>query len=97
MRCDGELSGDGGSATGRGRYRWDMALASGEKKKRSPAASAALVRAGNGRLGQAGGLRQPRVAELLAGVLREQILHGERPDGSLLPAQDVMTREFGAS
>lgn len=72
-------------------------MASGTQKKTTRTAPAPLVRAGNGRLGQTNGFRQPRVAELLAGALREQILHGERPDGSLLPPQDVMTREFGVS
>ncbi len=42
-------------------------------------------------------LRQPRVADLLADVLRSRILRGELPDGSLLPKQADLLDEFGAS
>ncbi|MFN2537909.1 MAG: FadR/GntR family transcriptional regulator [Mycobacteriales bacterium] len=42
-------------------------------------------------------LRQPRVAELLADVLRDRILSGELDDGALLPKQDDLLTEFGTS
>lgn len=42
-------------------------------------------------------LRQPRVAELIADVLRNRILSGELEDGALLPKQDDLLEEFGTS
>lgn len=42
-------------------------------------------------------LRQPRVAEMLADVLRERIVSGAIPDGGLLPKQDDLLEEFGTS
>jgi DNA-binding FadR family transcriptional regulator len=42
-------------------------------------------------------LRQPRVAEMLADVLREQILSGELADGGLLPKQDDLLAEYRTS
>ena len=42
-------------------------------------------------------LRQPRVAEMLADVLRDRILSGELADGALLPKQDDLLAEFGTS
>jgi GntR family transcriptional repressor for pyruvate dehydrogenase complex len=42
-------------------------------------------------------LRQPRVAEMMADVLRQQILSGELTDGALLPKQDDLLEEFGTS
>ena len=42
-------------------------------------------------------LRQPRVAELLADVLRDRILSGELRDGASLPKQDDLLEEFGTS
>ncbi len=42
-------------------------------------------------------LRQPRVAEMLASVLREQIVSGELADGAMLPKQDDLIAEFGTS
>lgn len=42
-------------------------------------------------------LRQPRVAEMLADVLRDRILSGELPDGSLLPKQDDLLAEYRTS
>lgn len=42
-------------------------------------------------------LRQPRVAEMLADVLRERIVSGQIPDGGLLPKQDDLLEEFGTS
>ena len=42
-------------------------------------------------------LRQPRVAEMVAGELRERIISGELPDGSSLPKQDELIEEFGVS
>ena len=42
-------------------------------------------------------LRQPRVAEMLADVLRDRILSGELQDGALLPRQDDLVAEFGTS
>ncbi len=42
-------------------------------------------------------VRQPRVAEIVADALREQIISGELPDGSSLPKQDDLLEEFGVS
>jgi GntR family transcriptional repressor for pyruvate dehydrogenase complex len=42
-------------------------------------------------------LRQPKLAELVANVLRQQILNGELVDGQLLPNQDSFVSEFGVS
>lgn len=42
-------------------------------------------------------LRQPRVAEMLADVLRDRILSGELADGSLLPKQDDLLAEYRTS
>jgi GntR family transcriptional repressor for pyruvate dehydrogenase complex len=42
-------------------------------------------------------LRQPRLAEMVAGVLRDRILSGEVADGELLPKQDELLDEFGVS
>ena len=42
-------------------------------------------------------LRQPRVAEIVADVLRSRILSGEIGDGDQLPKQDEMIAEFGVS
>ncbi|MCW2601194.1 MAG: GntR domain protein [Frankiales bacterium] len=42
-------------------------------------------------------LRQPRVAEMLADVLRDRILSGELEDDSLLPKQDDLLAEFRTS
>jgi DNA-binding FadR family transcriptional regulator len=42
-------------------------------------------------------LRQPRLAEMVAGVLRGRILSGELADGAMLPKQDELLEEFGVS
>jgi DNA-binding FadR family transcriptional regulator len=42
-------------------------------------------------------LRQPRVAEMVASVLRERILDGTLPDGSGLPKQEELLEEFPVS
>jgi GntR family transcriptional repressor for pyruvate dehydrogenase complex len=42
-------------------------------------------------------LRQPKLAELVANVLRQRILNGELADGQLLPNQDSFVSEFGVS
>jgi GntR family transcriptional repressor for pyruvate dehydrogenase complex len=42
-------------------------------------------------------LRQPKLAELVANVLRQRILSGELADGQLLPNQDSFVSEFGVS
>jgi GntR family transcriptional repressor for pyruvate dehydrogenase complex len=42
-------------------------------------------------------LRQPRVAELVASVLRSRILSGELADGAMLPKQEELFVEFGVS
>jgi DNA-binding FadR family transcriptional regulator len=42
-------------------------------------------------------LHQPRVAELVADVLRQRILDGELGDGDLLPNQESLLAEFGVS
>ncbi len=41
--------------------------------------------------------RQPRLAEMIAGELRERILSGDLPDGSLLPKQEDLLEEFNVS
>jgi GntR family transcriptional repressor for pyruvate dehydrogenase complex len=42
-------------------------------------------------------LRQPRLAEMVAGALRTRILSGELADGAMLPKQDELLEEFGVS
>lgn len=42
-------------------------------------------------------LRQPRLAEVVAGVLRERIINGELGDGDLLPKQDELIEEYRIS
>ncbi len=42
-------------------------------------------------------LRQPRLAEMIAGVLRERILSGEIPPGPNLPKQSDLLEEFNVS
>lgn len=42
-------------------------------------------------------LRQPKLAEIVANVLRQRILDGELDDGQLLPNQDSFVSEFGVS
>jgi GntR family transcriptional regulator, transcriptional repressor for pyruvate dehydrogenase complex len=42
-------------------------------------------------------LRQPRLAEVVAGVLRERIVTGELGDGDLLPKQDELIEEYRIS
>jgi GntR family transcriptional regulator, transcriptional repressor for pyruvate dehydrogenase complex len=42
-------------------------------------------------------LRQPRVAEVVASVLRERIVSGELGDGDMLPKQDELIEEFRIS
>nr|WP_283251034.1 GntR family transcriptional regulator [Rhabdothermincola salaria] len=42
-------------------------------------------------------MRHPRVAELVAGRLRERILDGDIPDGGLLPSQEKLLVEFKVS
>jgi DNA-binding FadR family transcriptional regulator len=44
-----------------------------------------------------GQLRQPRLAEVVASVLRERIIDGELGDGDLLPKQDALLEEFRIS
>ena len=41
--------------------------------------------------------RQPRLADLVAGELRERILTHELPDGALIPKQEDLLEEFGVS
>ena len=53
---------------------------------------AVLARAGGGRQ-----MRQPRLAELVAGVLRERIVDGDLGDGDALPGLDKLVQEFGVS
>lgn len=43
------------------------------------------------------GVRAPRLAEMIADVLRERILSGELADGDTLPKQDDLLEEFGVS
>jgi GntR family transcriptional repressor for pyruvate dehydrogenase complex len=42
-------------------------------------------------------LRQPRLAEMVAGVLRRRILNGELTDGALLPKQEELIEQFNVS
>lgn len=42
-------------------------------------------------------LNQPRVAEIVAGMLRERIVGGQLEDGELLPKQEELLKEFGVS
>lgn len=42
-------------------------------------------------------LRQPRLAEVVAAVLRERIIDGQLGDGDLLPKQDELLAEFRIS
>jgi GntR family transcriptional repressor for pyruvate dehydrogenase complex len=42
-------------------------------------------------------IRQPRLADLVAGELRERILTGQLPDGGLIPKQEDLLEEFGVS
>ncbi len=42
-------------------------------------------------------LRQPRLAEMVADVLRKRIVVGELADGSLLPKQEELIEEFNVS
>ena len=49
---------------------------------------------GNGSRNQ---LRQPRLAELVAGALRDEILSGQLGDGDTLPRQEDLLASFGVS
>ena len=40
---------------------------------------------------------RPRLAEMVAGALRDRILSGELADGAMLPKQDELLEEFGVS
>ena len=42
-------------------------------------------------------IRQPRVAEIVASRLREDILSGRIKEGDILPSQDTLLAEFGVS
>src|SRR3954447_7122458 len=42
-------------------------------------------------------LRQPRLADMVASVLRDRIVNGELEDGDLLPKQDELLEEFRIS
>jgi GntR family transcriptional regulator, transcriptional repressor for pyruvate dehydrogenase complex len=42
-------------------------------------------------------MRQPRLADMVAGVLRERIVHGDLADGDMLPPLDRLVKEFGVS
>ena len=44
-----------------------------------------------------GQLRQPRLADMVASVLRERIVDGQLSDGDLLPKQDELLEEFRIS
>jgi GntR family transcriptional repressor for pyruvate dehydrogenase complex len=43
------------------------------------------------------GIRQPRVAEIVAARLREEILSGRLKEGDVLPSQESLFQEFGVS
>jgi DNA-binding FadR family transcriptional regulator len=42
-------------------------------------------------------MRQPRLAEMVAGALRERIVSGALDDGDVLPGLDKLVKEFGVS
>src|SRR4051794_13103182 len=42
-------------------------------------------------------LRQPRLAEMVAAVLRDRIVSGELEDGAMLPKQEDLLAEFRIS
>lgn len=42
-------------------------------------------------------MRQPRLAEMVAGTLRERIVSGDLEDGDALPGLDKLVKEFGVS
>ncbi|MCU1380184.1 MAG: GntR domain protein [Acidimicrobiales bacterium] len=42
-------------------------------------------------------MRQPRLAEMIAGQLRQRILDGDLPDGGSLPSLDKLVQEFQVS
>jgi GntR family transcriptional repressor for pyruvate dehydrogenase complex len=42
-------------------------------------------------------VRLPKMAELVANVIRRQIIRGELPEGSVLPPESVLMEEFGVS
>jgi GntR family transcriptional repressor for pyruvate dehydrogenase complex len=42
-------------------------------------------------------LRRPRLADIIAGSLRDRILSGELHDGSSLPTLERMVQEYGVS
>ncbi|MFG1929294.1 FadR/GntR family transcriptional regulator [Mycobacterium sp. NPDC048908] len=42
-------------------------------------------------------IRQPRVAEIVAARLREDILSGRLKEGDVLPSQEILLSEFGVS
>lgn len=51
----------------------------------------------NGDDGERRQLRRPRLADIIAGSLRDRIISGELPDGSSLPTLEKMVQEFGVS
>jgi GntR family transcriptional repressor for pyruvate dehydrogenase complex len=63
-------------------------MAAAAKKKTTPAPAAAPRRSQ---------LRQPRLADMVASVLRERIVDGQLGDGDLLPKQDELLEEFRIS
>jgi GntR family transcriptional regulator, transcriptional repressor for pyruvate dehydrogenase complex len=51
----------------------------------------------NGAEGEKRQLRRPRLADIIAGSLRDRIISGELADGSSLPTLEKMVQEFGVS
>jgi len=43
------------------------------------------------------GIRQPRVAEIVASRLRDEILSGRLKEGDVLPSQESLFQEYGVS
>ena len=43
------------------------------------------------------GIRQPRVAEIVASRLRDEILTGRLKEGDVLPSQESLFQQFGVS
>lgn len=64
---------------------------------RRVASSEKTFSGGRARPGSGGYMRQPRLAELVAAQLREQIVDGELPDGAALPNLDGLVEQFGVS
>lgn len=52
---------------------------------------------GNGHLAVGKALHMPKMAEMIAEVLRRQIVHGDLKEGDALPSEAVLMEQFGVS